>query len=52
MVDGVIGEVIVLVQQRAAMVPVRGQGCVTILYLLLVGWRVRKQIQTHECASL
>ena len=52
MVDGVPGEVMVIVQQRAAMVPERGQGRVKILHLLLVGGCVREQIQTHAYAPL
>jgi len=42
MVYGVTGEVMVIVQQRAAMVPVRGQGRVIILHLQLVGKGVRE----------
>ena len=52
MVDGVTGEVMVLVQQRAAMVPVRGQGHVTILHLLLVGRLVRECIQTYAYVTI
>ena len=52
MVDGVPGEVTVLVQQRAAMVPVRGQGLVTILHLLLVGRRAKDKLNTHSRATL
>ena len=50
MVDGVTGEVMVLVQLLVAMVPARDQGRVKILHLLLVGGRVREQIQTHKHA--
>ena len=52
MVGGVPGEVMVLVQQRAAMVPVRGQGRVTILHLLLVGRLVREDIQAHAYVTI
>ena len=52
MVGGAPGEGTALVQQRAAMVPVRGQGRVKILHLLLMGGRVREQIQTHTYAKL
>jgi len=41
-VYGVTGEVMVIVQQHAAMVPVRGQGRVIILHLQLVGKGVRE----------
>ena len=50
MVGGVPGEVTARVQQRAAMVPERGQGRVKILHLLLVGGRVKEQVQTHTYA--
>jgi len=43
----VTGEVMVPVQQRVVVVPVRGQGRVTILHLMMVGRRVREQIQTY-----
>ena len=52
MVDEVTGEVMVLVQQRVAMVPGRGQGRVPILHLLLVGGHVKEQIKTHNYANL
>ena len=51
LVDGVTGEVMVPVQQRVVVVPVRGQGYVTILHLLMVGRRVREQIQTYICVT-
>ena len=50
MVDGVTGEVMVLVQQRAAMAPVRGR--VPILHILLVGGHVKEQMKTHNYANL
>ena len=52
MVYGVTGEVMVLVQQRVAMVPVRGQGHVAIMHIPMVGGHVREQIQTHNYANL
>jgi len=51
MVYGVTGDVMVLVQQRVAMVPVRGQGHVTIMHIPMVGGHVREQIQTHNYAN-
>ena len=51
LVVGVTGEVMVHVQQRVVVVPVRGQGRVTILHLLMVGRRVREQIQTYMCVT-
>ena len=51
LVVGVTGEVMVPVQQRVVVVPVRGQGYVTILHLLMVGRRVREQIQTYICVT-
>jgi len=42
----------VLVQQRAAMVPERGQGRVTILHLPLVRRLVRECIQAHAYVTI
>ena len=52
MVYGVTGEVMVLVQQRAAMVPVLGQGRATILHLLLMGRLVRECIQAYAYVTI
>ena len=51
LVVGVTGEVMVPVKQRVVVVPVRGQGYVTILHLLMEGRRVREQIQTYICVT-
>ena len=52
MVGGVPGEGTALVQHRAAMVPERGQGRVTILHLPLVGRRAKDKLNTHSRATL
>jgi len=51
LVVGVTGEGMVSVQQRVVVLPVRGQGYVTILHLMMVGRRVREQIQTYICVT-